>query len=93
MRSGAAEHTAEEIIKGKRLTQEDDVSFLLTEDLDALRSRRHTKSSLRPVCRALLHYQWAQRALSGKLQILCPVRLLADQDRGVSFFRTNGYTL
>lgn len=37
MRSGAAEHTAEEIIKGKRLTQEDDVSFLLTEDLDALR--------------------------------------------------------
>ena len=32
MKSGAAEHISEEIIKGRRLTKEDDISFLLTED-------------------------------------------------------------
>ena len=36
MKSGAAEHISEEIIKGRRLTKEDDISFLLTEDLDTL---------------------------------------------------------
>lgn len=36
MKPYAAERTAEEIIKGRRLTQEEDVSFLLTEDLDTL---------------------------------------------------------
>lgn len=36
MKPYAAEQTAEEIIKGRRLTQGEDVSFLLTEDLETL---------------------------------------------------------
>ena len=36
MKPYAAKQTAEEIIKGRRLTQGEDVSFLLTEDLETL---------------------------------------------------------
>lgn len=38
MTPNAAEQTAKEIIKGRRLTPDDDISFLLTEDLNALQN-------------------------------------------------------
>ena len=60
---------AQEIIDGRRITREDDLSFFLTCDLDELceGANRIRRGLYRRQSRPLLNHQRTQRQMSGRL--------------------------
>ena len=65
-----------EIINGRRLTRDDDLSFFETEDLNELAAgANEIRQALCGNRRSVYHHQWPRRKMFGKLQILCAVIL------------------